>query len=73
MASSAKEKKIARDYYKSHAKYRREKIEQRSEDYQEHKKKEASYSRNYYHSHPSYRKAKIAYAKAYRKAHKRKS
>ena len=72
MASTAKEKKYARDYYKKNPKYREKKIEQRSDDYQEHKKQEATYAREYYAKNPSYRRYKIAYAVAYRKAHKKK-
>ena len=69
MASSAKEKKIARDYYKSHAKYRREKIEDRKEYYHEHQKSQNAYAREYYRKNPSYRKYKIKYAVNYRKSH----
>ena len=36
--------KIARDYYKSHAKYRREKIEDRKEYYHEHQKSQNAYA-----------------------------
>lgn len=71
MASTAKEKKYARKYYRDNDDYRRDKIDDRKKDAKQHKQSEAEYSRNYYHSHPNYRKAKIAYAKAYRKAHKK--
>jgi len=70
MASTPKEEKYARDYYRKNKKYRERKIEDRKEDAKAHKKEEAAYSREYYAKNPSYRKYKIAYATAYRKAHK---
>lgn len=70
MASTPKEEKYARDYYKKNKKYREKKIEDRKADAKAHKKEEASYSREYYAKNPSYRKYKIAYAKAYKKSHK---
>lgn len=72
MASTANEKKYARNYYKKNSKYREKKIQQRKDDYQAHKKEEATYSREYYAKTPSYRRYKIAYAAAYRKSHKKK-
>ena len=67
MASTTSEKRYSREYYKTHPRYRREKIKKRSEYYQNHKKEEAKYQRDYYHKKPSYRKYKVAYAKAYQK------
>lgn len=72
MASTAKEEKYARTYYKNHKKYREKKIKQRSDDYQQHKKQEATYSREYYAKNPSYRRYKIAYARAYQRKHNKK-
>lgn len=71
MASTPKEEKYARDYYKKNKKYREKKIEDRKADAKAHKKEEAEYSRRYYAEHSNYRKYKIAYAKAYRKARKK--
>lgn len=71
MASTAKEKKYARKYYRDNAAYRREKIDDRKKDAKQHKQSEAEYSKAYYHSHPEYRKYKIRYATDYRKAHKK--
>lgn len=72
MASTTKEKKYARKYYRDNDAYRREKIEQRSAAYKKDKKGEAEYSRKYYAEHPEYRRYKIRYAANYRKAHKKK-
>lgn len=72
MASTPKEEKYARDYYRKNKKYREKKIEDRKADAKAHKKEEAAYSKEYYAKNPSYRKYKIAYAAAYRKAHKKK-
>lgn len=70
MASTPKEEKYARDYYRKNKKYREKKIEDRKADAKAHKKEEAAYSKEYYHSHPAYKKYKQAYARAYKKAHK---
>lgn len=63
--------KKARDYYKTHPKYRAKKIEARKQDAKNDKKGEAEYSREYYRKHPQYRAYKISYARNYRKSHKK--
>lgn len=70
MASTTKEKKYARKYYRDNDAYRREKISDRKSYAKSHRKEEADYARSYYHSHPEYKKYKQAYARAYKKAHK---
>ena len=62
--------KYSRKYYKENSGYRKKKIEQRKEYYQENKKSQAEYAKEYYHKNPQYRQYKISYAKSYRKAHK---
>ena len=68
--AKAQENRYARNYYKTHAKYRRKKIEQRKDYYHEHQNAQNAYERKRYRTNPSYRKWKIAYAKAYQKKHK---
>ena len=70
--STAQEKKYAREYYKTHPKYRKKKIEDRKADAKNNKTAEAEYSRKYYKTHPEYRKYKITYARNYRRSHKKK-
>ena len=70
--SRIKENAYAREYYRTHDKYRRKKIQERKDYASSHKKEEASQSRKYYHETPSYRRYKISYAKAYNKSHKTK-
>lgn len=64
--------KYARNYYKTHAKYRKQKIQDRKDYYHEHQKDQNAYERARYRKNPQYRKYKIAYAKAYAKAHRKK-
>lgn len=68
MASTTKEKKYARKYYKENPDYRKKKIETRKDYYHEHQESQNAYARKYYHEHPTYRKYKIRYARDYRKA-----
>lgn len=70
--STTKEKKYSRDYYKTHPKYRREKIQQRKDYYHDNQKEQNAYERKRYRTNQQYRKYKIAYAKAYQKRRKRK-
>ena len=72
MASTALEKKKARDYYRKNKKYREEKIEQRKEMASKNKKKEAEYSKNYYWNNPEYRKEKKKQAIANKKRTRKK-
>ena len=72
MALSKKENaKKSRKYYQTNASYRKKRIEDRKEYYDEHRQSQNAYAREYYHSNPSYKKYKIAYARAYRKSHKK--
>ena len=68
--SKQENNRYARKYYKTHPKYRKQKIEDRKEYYKEHQKAQNAYERKRYHTNQSYRKWKIAYAKAYQKKHK---
>ena len=67
MASTASEKRYSREYYKTHPRYRRKKIQDRKDYYHDNQKEQNAYAREYYHKKTSYRKYKIAYAKAYQK------
>ena len=69
MASTALEKKKARDYYRKNKKYREEKIEQRKEMASKNKKKEAKQSKNYYWENSEYRKTKQKQAREYKRKH----
>ena len=69
--ATAKERKYARTYYKTHAKYRRERIEYRKDYYHEHQKEQNAYERKRYRTNQKYKAYKIAYAKAYQKKHKK--
>ncbi len=73
MASTQKEKKKSREYYKTHKKYREEKIEDSVKKQKANPKKHAAYQRKYYHSNSEYRDYKIDYARKYRKREKVKS
>lgn len=68
--STTKEKNYSRKYYKTHPKYRREKIEYRKDYYHDHQKEQNAYERKRYRTNLQYRKYKIAYAKAYQKRRK---
>lgn len=68
--ATTQEKKYSRNYYKTHPKYRKQKIEDRKTYYKEHQKEQNAYERKRYHSNPQYRKYKIAYAKNYQKKKK---
>jgi hypothetical protein len=70
MASTAKEEKYARTYYKTHKKYREDKIKKRSQYAQNHKKEEAKRSKKYYWENAQYRSYKRKYARDYQKRHK---
>lgn len=72
MASTALEKKKARDYYRKNKKYREEKIEQRKEMASKNKKKEAEYSKKYYWDNPTYRTEKKKQAREYKKKNSKK-
>lgn len=73
MAISKKEaNSYARKYYKEHSKYRKKKIEDRKEYYDEHKNQQNAYERKRYWTNPDYRKYKKKYAINYKKAHKTK-
>lgn len=72
MASTAKEKKKARDYYKENKSYRDEKIEKRKKYAKTHKKEEAKQSKEYYWENPSYRKTKQKQARDYKRSHAKK-
>lgn len=69
MASTALEKKKARDYYRKNKSYREDKKENRLEYAKSHKKKEAKQSKNYYWENSEYRKAKQKQAKEYKRKH----
>lgn len=69
MASTALEKKKARDYYRKNKAYREKKKEDRLEYAKSHKKKEAKQSKDYYWDNPTYRKTKRKQARDYKKAH----
>ena len=73
MASTTKEKKQARQYYRTHKKYREEKIKDSTTEQKRNPKKHAEYQREYYHKNQSYRDWKIDYAREYRKKEKVKS
>lgn len=72
MASTALEKKKARDYYRKNKKYREEKIAQRKETASKNKEKEAEYSKKYYWNNPEYRKEKKKQAIANKKRTRKK-
>ena len=72
MASTALEKKKARDYYRKNKKYRNEKIESRKEYAKTHKKEEAKQSKSYYWDNPTYRTEKKKQAREYKKKHSKK-
>jgi len=67
MASTQKEKKKSREYYKTHKKYREEKIKDSSQKQKANPKKHAAYQRDYYAENEDYRKYKRQYSKEYRK------
>jgi len=73
MASTSKEKKKAREYYKTHKKYREEKIKDSIDEQKKNPEEHAKYQRKYYHKNQDYRSYKIKYAKDYRKREKVKS
>lgn len=73
MASTNKEKKKSREYYKTHKKYREEKIKDSSQKQKANPKKHAAYQREYYRENQEYRDYKIDYARSYRKREKVKS
>ena len=62
--------KDAREYYHSHASYRKNKIKQREEYYHKNQKSQNAYERVRYRKDVNYRKYKIAYAKNYYRTHK---
>lgn len=68
MASSTKEKKVARKYYKTHKNYREEKIANTQKAQKSNREEYNKSKREYYASNESYRKYKRNYAAAYRKA-----
>lgn len=67
MASTEKEKKAARDYYKKNKKYREEKIERQIKKQKANKPEENKYHREYYKDNEDYRAYKRKYAREYRK------
>lgn len=70
--STSKEKKYARDYYKTHPKYRKKKIQQRKDYYHKHQNEQNAYERKRYRKDPTYRKYKVQYARDYQKKKKKK-
>ena len=69
--STTKEKKYSRDYYKTHPRYRKKRIQDRKDYYHDNQKEQNAYERKRYRTNQQYRKYKIAYAKAYQKRRKR--
>lgn len=67
MASTAKEKKVSREYYKKHKKYREEKIDKQIKKQKANKAETNKYHREYYKDNEDYRSYKRKYAKEYRK------
>lgn len=72
MASTTKEKKKAREYYKENKAYRDEKISRRKAYAKTHKKEEAKQSKEYYWENPSYRKTRQKQARDYKRSHAKK-
>ena len=73
MASTAKEKKKSREYYRTHKKYREEKIKDSVDEQKRNPDEHAEYQKKYYHKNQEYRAYKIDYARKYRKREKVKS
>lgn len=67
MASTAKEKKASKEYYKKNKKYREEKIERQIKKQKANKPETNKYHREYYKDNEDYRVYKRKYAKEYRK------
>ena len=67
MASTTKEKKTARTYYKKHKKYREEKIAQTKANQRANKEEYNASKREYYAKNEKYREYKKKYAAKYRK------
>lgn len=67
MASTTKEKKASRDYYRKNKKYREQKIEDVMKSQRANKEKYNASKRKYYADNETYRKYKRNYAKEYRK------
>ena len=67
MASSTKEERAARKYYRENKAYRTKKIKETADEHKANKEKYNKKARDYYHSNLKYKKYKIAYAKAYQK------
>lgn len=72
MASTALEKKKARDYYRKNKSYREKKKEDRLEYAKTHKKDEAKQSKSYYWDNPTYRNEKKKQAREYKKKNSKK-
>lgn len=66
MASTTAEKKRARTYYKTHKKYREEKIAQVKAGQKANREEYNASKREYYAKNEAYKKYKRAYAKRYR-------
>lgn len=67
MASTTKEKKQSRTYYKTHKKYREEKISQVKASQRANREEYNASKREYYAENPKYREYKKKYAAKYRK------
>lgn len=71
MALSKKENaRKSRKYYQTHSAYRKKRIEDRKDYYEDHRQSQNAYAREYYRKNPNYRKYKINYARNYRKSHR---
>ena len=73
MASTKKEEEASKKYYRTHRKYREDKIKKSVAKQKANPKKHADYQKDYYHSNSKYRRYKIEYAEDYRKREKVKS
>ena len=67
MASTTKEKKTARTYYRKHKKYREEKIAETKAHQRANKEEYNASKREYYANNESYREYKKKYAAKYRR------
>lgn len=67
MASTTKQKKVSRTYYKTHKKYREEKIAKTKASQRANKEEYNASKREYYAKNEAYREYKKKYAAKYRK------
>ena len=73
MATSAKQDKAARKYYKENKQYRKKKIARTQASQKADREGYNKQKREYYATHPEYKKYKREYAKKYRKLEPMKS